>query len=45
MLDENVRQRWDKAVETRREQLDRTREWYGNLFCLMADLRSPSGCP
>ncbi|MCB1185531.1 hypothetical protein KDL29_00045 [bacterium] len=45
MPEENVLERWRAAVSGRETQLERTREWYGNLFSLMADLRSPGGCP
>ncbi|MEZ5338733.1 MAG: MazG nucleotide pyrophosphohydrolase domain-containing protein [bacterium] len=45
MLDEKVVERWRNAVSGREAQLERTREWYGRLFSLMADLRSPGGCP
>ncbi|MCB1218764.1 hypothetical protein KDL44_15370 [bacterium] len=45
MLDEKVIERWHRAVSGREAQLERTREWYGRLFSLMADLRSPGGCP
>ncbi len=45
MIDDNVLERWRLASRGRQDQLDGTREWYGRLFCLMADLRGPGGCP
>lgn len=45
MLDDSVLQRWQRAMEGRDGQLERTRLWYGHLTSMMADLRSPDGCP
>lgn len=45
MIDEKVLARWRNATLDREQQVQRTAQWYGNLVSLMADLRSPSGCP
>ena len=45
MVTPEVRKRWLAAAVGREDGLESAREELGNLFMLMADLRSPTGCP
>jgi NTP pyrophosphatase (non-canonical NTP hydrolase) len=45
MIDEAVLARWRNATQGREQQVERSAQWYGYLVSLMADLRSPGGCP
>ena len=45
MIDEKVLARWRTATQGREQQVERCARNYGRLVSLMADLRSPAGCP
>jgi uncharacterized protein YabN with tetrapyrrole methylase and pyrophosphatase domain len=45
MYDQAVRERWEQAARNRTTERQEALEAFGNLLDLMADLRSPAGCP
>jgi NTP pyrophosphatase (non-canonical NTP hydrolase) len=40
-----VRARWELAVESRRDKVERAAALFADAIALMADLRGPGGCP
>lgn len=45
MFDQPVRERWERAARNRAAERREALEAFSNLLDLMADLRSPTGCP